>query len=104
MRLWEFDINPSFWSAALAAAFIRVATSERHSISRSLIIVAIAIFSAWVGTPPVLAWLNLPSDYETVVAAVCALTGEGIMRWLINVSKDPLQLLAMWRGQRSDGK
>ena len=52
--------------------------------------VFIAVFSAYVFTDPVIAWLHMdPDTYKSAVAALVALSGEGIARLVISIANDP---------------
>lgn len=95
-----FDLDWRFWAAVLGAAFVRVVTSENHSLLRSVLTVAMAVFSAWIFTDVTLDYLNLPpATYRNPVAALLALTGEGLMRFAIAAVNDPRKILDLWRGR-----
>lgn len=102
MNIFGFDLT--FWIASFGAAFVRVVTSENHSFTRSILTVFAAVFSAYFFTSPVVHWLGLPAAvYTNPVAALLALTGEGIMRWIINLANDPtkaLDIIKVWRGSK----
>lgn len=71
-----------------------------------IVTVLAAIFSAYFFTSPAMHLLGLdPGVYTTVMAAVMALTGEGLMRWAMKMvdglPSDPgkiLDLIKQWRG------
>lgn len=93
-----------FWISVAGATFVRVVTSERHSLLRSLFSVFAAVFAACIFTAPSIDYLNLnPMTYTAPVAALWALTGEGVMRWIINASGQPLEFVKsvfnMWKGK-----
>lgn len=100
MNLFGFDVT--FWIASIGAALVRVITSENHSFGRSIMTVFAAVFSAYFFTHPVVHWLGLPPEiYTNPVAALMALTGEGLMRYIITVANDPTKafdILKAWRG------
>lgn len=97
----ELDIK--FWIAVVGAALIRVITSERKSFVRSMLTVGMAVFAAWTFTDAALDWFNLPpATYRYPIAALLALTGEGVMRAIINAVNDPgfgIDLYNRWRGK-----
>lgn len=96
----DFDIK--FWIAVVGAALVRVATSENHSLLRSSITVCTAVFLAWVFTDSALDWFNLPaSTYRNPMAALLALTGEGLARFAINMVNDPAKALDFWEKWRA---
>lgn len=98
-----FGQDITFWISALGATFVRVATSERHSFIRSIVMVIAGIFAAWAFTQPTLAYLVLdPQTYTIPIAALWALTGEGVMRWFTKTAEDPkslIDILKLWRGK-----
>lgn len=96
-----FDHDWRFWLAVLGAAFVRVATSENHSFLRSALTVGMAVFAAWTFTDVTLDYLNLPPPtYRNPVAALLALTGEGLMRFAIGAVNDPGKALDLWNKWR----
>ena len=97
---WQ-EIDWRFWVAVLGAAIIRVMTSESHSFWRSITTVAAAVFAAWTFTDSALHWFNLPVEtYRVPIAALLALTGEGAMRFVINIINDPMKALDFWQKWR----
>lgn len=92
----------AFWLAVGGATVVKLLTSPYGGPIRALATVIAAVFSAYFFTQPAMAALGLdPNTYTTAMAAVMALTGEGAMRFIINVSNDPtkaLEILKMWRG------
>lgn len=98
--MW-FDVDIKFWIAVIGAAVVRVITSENHSLVRSGLTVMMAIFSAWVFTDSALAWFSLPPEtYRNPMAALLALTGEGLMRLAISIVTDPAKGLDLWNKWR----
>lgn len=96
----EFDGHDiRFWIAALVAGGVKVALSRTQTMISGAISVAVAVFSAWAFTEPTLIWLELKPEYfEIPAAALWALVGEGVVRWLIGLNPD--RLIKLWRGQR----
>mgnify|MGYP000880805901 CR=1 FL=1 len=96
-----FGHDVSFWISVLGATGIKLLTSPYHSLTRALLTVFAAMFSAYVFTEPVIHWLDLDAKtYTTAMAALLALTGEGIMRALMAVANDPSKGLAWWKSLR----
>lgn len=95
----EFDGHDiRFWIAAFLAAAAKVALSRTQSLIGASVSVAVAVFCAWVFTEPSLIWVGLkPEFFEIPVAALWALLGEGVVRWLIGMN--PERLIKIWRGQ-----
>ena len=95
----EFDGHDiRFWISALLAAGIKVVLSRTQSVISGAVTVAVAVFCAWTFTEPTLIWLELKPEYfEIPAAALWALVGEGVVRWLIGLNPD--RLIKLWRGQ-----
>jgi hypothetical protein len=102
MNLLGHDLT--FWVALIGAAIIRVVTSPFHSWARSFIMIVTSVFTAWLLTDPVLAWLGLnPAVYKAAVGGILALTADGLVRWMLNVSNDPGKILDLWSKFRGGG-
>lgn len=96
-----FGHDPAFWAAVIGATLIKVFTSTYGGIVRLSTMVAAAVFSAFWFTDPVLHVLRLdPTTYRYGVAALLALTGEGLMRMAIGLSNDSTKLIEFWRAWR----
>jgi hypothetical protein len=97
----------SFWLAVIGAAGVKLFTSEYTGFLRALTTVVAAIFAAYFFTTPAMTLLGLDEAvYITPMAAIMALTGEGLMRWLMGVSNslptDPskiVDLFKRWAGK-----
>lgn len=98
-----YDHDLTFWLAVVGATVIKLFTSPYTSFWRALATVFAAVFSAYIFTDPVTLWLKLdPLTYTTPIAALLALTGEGVMRLLMSSANDPgklLELFRQWRGK-----
>lgn len=96
----------SFWVAVAGATLIKLTTSPYTGPFKAGSMVVAAIISAYLFTAPALAFFNLdPDTYTTPMAALLALTGEGIARWLIGLSQnlptEPSKIaefIRSWRG------
>lgn len=97
-----FGHDLAFWFAALGAAVLKIILSPWLGVVKGVISVASALLVAIIFTDPLLAYLNLnPTVYRNAVAALVALTGEGVVRWLLQLVSDPTKILAVvkaWRG------
>jgi dolichol kinase len=89
-----------FWIAVAGAVFFKMFTSERRrSFAQTAGMVIAAVFFAWAFTGAVLHFFSLnPEIYEIPVAALVALTGENVARWI--VSATPIDVMKLWRGQK----
>jgi hypothetical protein len=91
-----------FWLAVGGATVVKLLTSPYAGFVRALATVIAAVFSAYFFTQPAMHFLGLdPEAYTTAMAAIMALTGEGAMRFAIQISNDPAKLLdwlRAWRG------
>lgn len=84
-----FGHEPSFWFAVIGAAVFKVLGSQHQNWKRSLLTVAGAVFAAWVATDAVLVFMEWDAEtYKAPTAAIIALVGENVMRWLINLTPD----------------
>lgn len=94
--------DPQVWMAIAGATAVKLFTTPYRSIVHAISTVFAAVFAAVVFTDPVLKWMALdPAAYKTAVAALLALTGEGLMRIAMQVAGDPtraLDWLRAWRG------
>ena len=92
-----------FWGTALGASLVKVVTSPYGGVYRTLATVGCAVFAAIVFTDPLLVFFKLPaSSYREAMAALVALTGEGIMRKLIDSGSKPealLDIIKQWRAK-----
>jgi hypothetical protein len=92
----------AFWTAVGGATLVKLVTSPYTGFVRVLATVIAAVFSAYFFTQPAMDALGLDHEtYTTAMAALMALTGEGIMRFIINLSNDPtkaLDWIKAWRG------
>jgi hypothetical protein len=91
-----------FWVAAVGATILKILLSPWAGFLRAAISVASALFLAVVFTEALVSYLSLnPDTYRTPVAALVALTGEGLTRWLLQLVDDPKKLVSLfkvWRG------
>lgn len=99
--------DTTFWGTVAGAVFVRLVTAEYdgpwHSrLIRGFSTAFAAVFSAVVFTKPVIAFFALPDDVWAIpVAALLALTGEGLMRLVIRATGDSkffLSIIRAWRG------
>lgn len=104
--MWNQD--QSFWITVAGAAIVRLITADYDgpfhlSLLRGVVTAFTAVFAAVTFTEPVLHALSLPADtYKIPMAALMALTGEGLMRMVIRLSADwkqALEILKIWRGK-----
>ena len=85
-----------FWAVVILAATLKMLTSKYESWRKAMITWASGVFTAFVFTAPIVDVLRLePDTYFIPIAALAALTGESMMRWIIAMS--PEKLLAMYK-------
>lgn len=103
---WGHD--QAFWSTVIGATILRLITADYEgftasSLVRAFAVAAFAIFAAVVFTEPTIAYLSLNADvYKVPVAAVWALTGEGLIRMLMRLTSDfknLVEAIKLWRGK-----
>lgn len=91
--------EPKFWYAVIGATILKLLTSRLHSPAKVLLTVIAAIFTAWVFTDPVLDWMEWePSTYKAPTAAILALTGEGLVRFVVTL--DVKKAIELWESIR----
>lgn len=91
-------LDPTFWLAIAGAVVVKLASSPYQGLIRTALTIFAAVFSAVVFTDPVLHYLGLDSNvYRHGVAALTALTGEGLMRFAMQAATDPIKIADWWR-------
>ena len=93
----------AFWFAALGSALLKILLSPWMGFWKGVISIVAALFCAIVFTEPVLDYLNMdPETYKAALAALIALTGEGVVRWLLQIATEPGKLAAMIKTLRGE--
>lgn len=86
-------------AVAGVAAVFKVLLSRWEGIVSALISIAAAVFVAWIMTDPTLHFFQMPSEiYDHQVAAIWALLGVNVLRWLVRQS--PESLFKLWRSRK----
>ena len=92
-----------FWLSAFGASLVKVVTSPYAGLLHTFATVGCAVFAASIFTDPLLTFFKLPAEpYRLAMAALVALTGEGIMRKIIDIGARPeslFDLFKQWRGK-----
>jgi len=96
-----------FWSVVIFGAAIKVLLSEKHSWLHSIVSAISAIWLASIATEPTAIWLASKfdlsfADIRIPVAALYALTGDSVVRWIIAKSNDStfiIEMLKRWTGR-----
>lgn len=103
-----FGHDNSFWTAVLGAAVVRLITAEYEGpwwarFVRGAATAFMAVFAAVFFTRPLMHLLGLPEESFLVpMAAMIALTGEGLMRLIIRLTADSngiAEIFRIWRGK-----
>ena len=96
-----FGHDIAFWFAAIGSAFLKILLSPWMGLWKGLASVVAALFCAIVFTEPLLNYLNMdPETYKSALAALIALTGEGVVRWLLQIATEPGKFTEMLRNLR----
>lgn len=96
--MWK---TPEFWIAVAVAILIKIRTSARMSPVLVVYSVMVSLGAAYVGAD----WASdLTGAPLAIAAALVALTAEGIMRWVLKVTDDPKEMMALWKLWRGQGK
>lgn len=99
--MWQPSEDNAFWIAVIGATVVKLMSSPYHSFARAILTGFAAIFAAYIFTDSVVDWLKAdPKVYQIPVAALLALTGEGLMRTIIDLSNNPQRLLEWWKTWR----
>ena len=89
------------WLAILGAVAVKLLLSDRMTLFRSVATSAAGIFAAWVFTDPILNLIGWePERYRIAAAAMLALTGENLLRRILDFSKSEsmiADLIKVWR-------
>lgn len=101
-----FGQDNGFWTATIGAALIRVLTADYVGplwarTIRAVVTGFSAVFAAYIFTDPLLDFTSYPPEtYKIPFAALLALTGEGVMRMLMNLDwQKAMEALRAWRGK-----
>lgn len=85
------------WLALIGAALLRIVLSPWEGATRSIISFSAALFCGYVLPDPLLSWLHGPSSPDdglrTLMIILCALTGEGVVRFILNSVRTPKNVL-----------
>lgn len=95
------DFDPEgirFWITVCLAAAVKLALSETLAVARALITFAVAIYLAWAFTDFIVDLFDLNYENRNAVAALVALLGEQVVRWIMN--KTPEDFFKLWRGKK----
>lgn len=105
------DHDLRFWTTVAGATLFKLLTGSYGKpgdsafviMARAVATVIAAMLFAWAFTDAVLDWFGLDANfYRLPVAALIALTGEGVAKWIVGASSDPTQIIALvksWRGK-----
>lgn len=108
--IWDYIIGDvAFWVATVGATIVKLLTAVDRSWRRALATAVAAILSAYIFTDASLSIFGLdPDTFRVPAAALWALTGEGLMRWAIDLShnlpNNPKEIMDLIRDWRRGGK
>lgn len=96
-----------FWSVVVFGTAIKMLLNEKHSWLRSIVSAISAIWLASFAAEPTALWLSMKlnmsfSDIRIPVAALYALTGDSLVRWIIVKSNERgfiTSLFHRWTGK-----
>lgn len=90
-----------FWLTVFAAAAIKVSRSGGLKFLPAIATGGTAIFCAAVGTEPAAHYLGIEEPFtKYALAALIALTGEGLIRLAIDLSDNPREIISLWKQWR----
>ncbi|MDA4845977.1 hypothetical protein [Hoeflea poritis] len=80
-----------FWIAVVGAIIVKLLLSKTQSVLKALATVVAALFFAWIFTDPMLHFMEWePETYKAPLAALLALTSEGLLRSLMTINLDKI--------------
>lgn len=94
------DLWSLFGTGAITALAIatRLLMSPVQSPRMAMAVVSSGVLVAVVGTGPLAGYLNLTGQAsQSAVSAALALTGERIVRHILDVSENPSKLAELWK-------
>lgn len=97
------DLWALFGTGAITALAIatRLLVSPVQSWRMALAVVSSGVLVAVVGTGPLTGYLQLDGQTsQAAISAALALTGERIVRHILDVSENPSKLAELWRWWR----
>ncbi|MEM7303346.1 MAG: hypothetical protein AAF468_19880 [Pseudomonadota bacterium] len=99
-----FGHDYPFYIAIGVALLVKLITSRVHSLWQAAASVASGLFAAVFFTDMVLHIGGLsPAEYKIPVAALLALTGEGLVKWVLGAADNPEKtlfgFLKAWRSK-----
>lgn len=90
------NVDWGFLLTVIGATVVKILSSPYHSLLRAGLTIFAALFSAYVFTDPVMDFFVISEGYEYAIAALLALTGEGLMRMIMSLANDPVKLIEIW--------
>lgn len=97
-----FGHDWAFWITIAITSLVKLFVSPYQGILKTIITITTAIFFAWVFTDAVLHILSLNSEiYKYPIAALIALTAEGISKIVLSILESPKTFIEFIRAWRS---
>ena len=101
------DFEPGLLAVIVGGSLIKLVTSKRLTMWSGLVTVVTAVFCAVVFTDPIAHVLNVQeSSLRYAICALLVFTGEGIVRFIIDLTSDQQSLrtfivdaIRAWRGK-----
>lgn len=96
--------DPKTWGIISLTIFVKLLLSPSQSLIRAIATVASGVLAAVVFSEPTIVALNLEQEsYKILVVCFWALTGENVIRRVLDVVEDDeklFKLLEWWRGSK----
>ena len=97
-ELWH---RIEFWVAVIVAAIIKVLLSENLAKTAVAVSIVSGLFAAAFGAHPLLDWLELdPVIYGPLIGGLLALTGESVVRLVVQWSPDNSVIGHLFKGRK----
>ncbi len=74
--------------------------ARRHTLLSALLAIIAGTIVGVIAASSITSLMGWPEQVGYGVSAVFAISGNNLIKWLLRVSKDPSELLDIWRGKK----
>ena len=106
--------DPTFWIVVVSAAILKIITSDPivrngkpleggRAVRQWFINFLAAVLPPFLATRGIAEWLEVKNEEVVLLIAVLlTIMGEGLVRWLIRLSDDPMKIVELLKAFRKD--
>lgn len=88
-------------TTALGGAVIGVLLDfRRHTWATAMLAIVSGVFVAYLATDLIVSILSLPQNASNAIAALLGISGRNLLLWVLQVSRDPINLWDRIRGKK----